>query len=193
MNEEKALRAIGHKDEAALAWVIDRYAAYVSTIIYNILGTTMTASDIEEVSSDVFLALWSNAGKARPDKLKAYLGGIALNKAKEKMRSIGLEVPLDEDLLLISDVDLELEFEAREQAEFIRCALLAMQYPDREIFLRHYYYYQTVSQIAKEMGINSSTIKTRLRRGRDKLKEVLSEGGYEIEKENLGYGGLYSG
>lgn len=193
MNEEKALSAIGHKDEAALTWIIDRYAAYVSTIIYNIFGTTMTASDIEEVSSDVFLTLWSNAGKARPDKLKAYLGGIARNKAKEKMRSIGLEVPLDEDLILISDVDLELDFEAREQAKFIRCALLAMQYPDREIFLRHYYYYQTVSQIAKEMGINSSTIKTRLRRGRDKLKEVLREGGYEVGKENFRYDGSNSG
>lgn len=182
MNEEKAIRAIGHKDETALAWIIDRYAAYVNTIIYNILGRTMTASDIEEVSSDVFLALWSNAKKVTPDKLKAYLRGIARNKAKEKMRSIGLDVPLEEDLILISDADLELDFEAREQAKFIRCALLAMQYPDREIFLRHYYYYQTLSQIAKEMGINSSTVKTRLRRGRDKLKEVLLEGGYEVGK-----------
>lgn len=193
VNEEKALRAIVRGDETALAWVIDRYAAYVNTIIYNIIGAAMTTPDVEEVSSDVFLALWSNTEKVRPGKLKAYLGGIARNKAKEKLRAAGQEVPLDEDLIIVSEIDLEMELEAREQAEFIRSALLAMQNPDREIFLRHYYYYQSASQIAQEMGINCSTVKTRLCRGRDKLKEVLREGGYEDGKENLRYDGSYSG
>ncbi|MDO4581266.1 MAG: sigma-70 family RNA polymerase sigma factor [Bacillota bacterium] len=182
MDEEQALRAIERKDEAALAWVIDRYSAYVNTIIYNISGKTMTAADIEEVTSDVFLVLWSSAAKVRPDKLKAYLGGIARNKAKEKNRSKGLDIPLEEDLMPVSDIDIELEFEGREQAEFIRRALLTMEHPDREIFLRHYYYYQTTAQIAKEMNVNCSTVKTRLRRGRDRLKESLYEGGYEIDK-----------
>ena len=55
MDEKTALRALKRRDESALAWMIDRYAAYVGTIIYNIIGTTMTAADMEEVASDVFL------------------------------------------------------------------------------------------------------------------------------------------
>ena len=88
------------KDEDALAWFIDRYAPYVSTIIYNILGSFVDSSDLEEVASDVFLTLWNNAKSVNPGKVKAYLGGIARNKAKEYTRKIGTELSLEDDILL---------------------------------------------------------------------------------------------
>jgi len=100
---------------------------------------------------------------------------------------------LDDDMLVISDADLERDMEIEEQSKFLKSAILAMQHPDRESFLRHYYYYQSVAQIADEMNINILSVKTRLRRGRNKLKEVLCKGGYEVEKENIRYDGLYTG
>ena len=193
VDEKSALRALKQGDEAALEWMIDRYAAYVGAIIYNIIGSFMTVSDVEEVASDVFLALWSNAEKVRPGKVKAYLSGIARNKAKEKTREMGYELPLEDDAVMISDVDVARDFEEREQAALIRRAVLALPRPDREIFLRHYYYCQSVSQIAGEMGINPSTVKTKLRRGREKLKEIMSEGGYGCGQENIRHDGSYTG
>ena len=181
MNDGSALRALKRGDEKALEWIIDRYSSYVSTIIGNILGTFMTDDDVEEAVSDVFLTLWHNSEKVMPGKLKAYLGGLARNKAKEKMRTANQDIPLDDDMILISDENPEKDFSAKEQARFIRLALLKMPYPDREIFIRHYYYYQTVETLSREMGINLSTVKTKLRRGREKLKEVLLEGGYGVE------------
>ena len=80
--EHEALKKLKHKDEKALEWFIDRYAAYVNTIIYNIIGLSVSAADIEEVSSDVFFTLWVNAKNISPGKVKAYLGGVARNKAK---------------------------------------------------------------------------------------------------------------
>ena len=185
MEEQAALRALKRGDEAGLAWMIDRYAAYVSTIVYHIIGAAMTAADVEEVSSDVFLVLWSNAGKVRPGKVKAYLSGIARNKAKEKLRTAGQCLPLEEDAILIRNADPECDMEAREQAAYIRRATLAMGHPDREIFLRHYYYCQPVSRIAAEMNMNPSTVKTRLRRGRDKLKKCLQKGGYDVAEADI--------
>ena len=44
---------------------------------------------------------------------------------------------------------------------------------DREIFLRHYFWHQPVQQIAREMGKNGSAIKSRLARGREKLRKIL--------------------
>ena len=164
---------------------IYRYAAYVNTIIYNIIGLSMSTSDIEEVSSDVFFTLWVNAKNISLGKVKAYLGGVTRNKAKEYTRKIGAEVPLEDDVILISEENLEQNFEDREQAQFIREAVLAMQYPDQEIFLRYYYYYQPVAEIASEMNINVSTVKMKLHRGRKALKEKLSKGGYTIETENI--------
>ena len=88
-------------------------------------------------------------------------------------------------MILISEEDLEQAFEEREQARFIREAILAMKDPEREIFLRHYYYYQPITEISKEMGINASTVKMKLHRGRKVLKEKLIKGGYTIGTETI--------
>ena len=64
--------------------------------------------------------------------------------------------------------------------ELVRAALETLERSDRELFVRHYYYGQTVARAAEEMGLNLSTAKTRLRRGRARLKEYLREVGYEF-------------
>ena len=181
MEERAYLKKLQHKNEAALEWFIERYAAYVNTIIYSIIGNSMSAEDMEEVSSDVFYTLWVNAKQVKPDKVKAYLSGVTRNKAKEYTRKIRKEVPIEEDVLIVSSENLEHKFEMKEQEIFIKKTILALPYPDREIFLRHYYYYQPLMTISQEMNINISTIKTKLRRGRKKLKEIIIEGGYEVE------------
>ena len=140
MNEKSALRAMKGKDEAALEWFIDRYAAYVSTIVHNMIGHIMTLPDVEEVTSDVFLVFWSNADKVKSGKVKAYLGGTARNKAKQKTREMGQDIPLEDDIIIMSDTTPEHTLEKQEQAEAVNRALLSMQHPDREIFIRHYYY-----------------------------------------------------
>lgn len=55
----------------------------------------------------------------------------------------------------------------------MRRAVNTLGDPDREIFLRHYYYAQTVSEISHQMRLNESTVKTKLRRGRARLRAIL--------------------
>ena len=50
--------------------------------------------------------------------------------------------------------------------------------PDREIFLRYYYYEQKIAEIADEMAMNAGTVKSRLRRGREKLRQTLEKGDF---------------
>jgi RNA polymerase sigma-70 factor (ECF subfamily) len=179
LNDEKAVKALRRGKETALGWLIDRYAGYVNTIVYNIIGSYLPPPDVEEVTSDVFLTLWNNADKAQADKLKAYIGSIARNKAKNKLRELGRDLSLDDDVLQISDGDTpESVFFKHEQTAAVKRAIMEMEQTDREIFLRHYYYCQAVKTIADEMLMNESTVKTRLKRGREKLKTVLTEGGY---------------
>lgn len=181
MDEHEALSALRRRDERALEWFIDRYAAYVGTVAANILASALSVADAEEVSADVFYTLWVNAKRIRPGKVKPYLAGVARNKAKERLRRCGAELPLEDDVLLLSAENPERRLEAREQARFIQQAVLAMPQPEREIFFRYYYYCQPVARIAQEMALNPSTVKTRLHRGRQKLKETLTKGGYPIE------------
>ena len=64
------------------------------------------------------------------------------------------------------------------ERQLVRQAVDALPDQDREIFLRHYYYAQTVPEISRQMDLNQSTIKTRLRRGRTKLKDILTREGF---------------
>ena len=181
MDEKQALKALKQRDEAALSWFIERYAPYVTTIVFHILGGSMSGCDIEETASDVFLALWKNAGKIRTGKVKAWLSAAARNKARDRLRRAGCDLPLEEDVLAVSGEDVERDLVMREQARLVKRAMLHMEPTDREIFLRRFYYYQPLNQIAEEMELNLNTVKTRLRRGREKLKEELRKGGYDVE------------
>lgn len=184
MDEKKAVRALMQKDSEAFEWIIDHYTRYINTIIYNIIGHSMTASDIEEVASDVFLSLWNNAERVDAKKLKAYLGSIARNKAKDKLRELDIALHIEDDMIFVSDTTPEDMIIEQEQQLLVKTAILSMRHPDREIFLRYYYYYQSVLEISDEMGINVSTIKTKLVRGREKLKKTLTKGGCFDGKEN---------
>lgn len=181
MDERAALHGLQQRQEPALAWLIDRYTPYVSTIAANIIGPHMSLGDVEEVTADVFFVLWQNADKVRPGKVKAYLSAAARNKAKEKLRALHPELSLEDDVLLIAPDDVERMAAKGEQAAILRRAIDSMPRSDREIFLRRYYYFQPLAQIAREMELNLSTVKTRLRRGRLRLREQLKQEGYDVQ------------
>ena len=171
MTEAAALRELKKGSEKALEWFIDAYTPYVTAIIRNIIGNHMDIADIEEVASDVFFALWENAQKVTSPK--SYLGTIARNKAKNKFRKLGLELSLEEPILLVESDDPQAQIEKKEQRRAVKQAVLSMPHPEREIFLRHYYYYQKTEDISREMGLPLSTVKTKLRRGRIRLGAQL--------------------
>jgi len=190
MDENRAFKALKRRDEQALEWFVDHYSAYVSTIVYNIIGSTLPETDVEEVSADVFYVLWTKSKTVKSNKVKAFLGAVARNKAKDKLRKYSDAVPLEDDFIIVSDECLETEVERRFVADAVTKAVLSMKMPDKEIFVRHYYYYQPIVDIAKAMDMNASTVKTRLRRGREKLKTTLYKGGYANENENFRFDGL---
>lgn len=185
MDDKSALRAIRNGSNEALCELIDRYTAYVCAIVRNILSRRMSTPDIEEVCADVFTVLWQNASQIRGSSAKAYLGSVARNLSLKKLRECREELPLEEDTLILDRKTPETVTEKRELARLVRQAVESLDASDREIFLRHYFYCQPISQISREMDINLSTVKTRLRRGRDKLKQILSKKGVSDEDNDF--------
>ena len=110
--------------------------------------------------------------------MKAWLGSVARHKAKNRLRRMGRDLPLEEDALDIpGPEDPPGEYERAVERQLVRQAVDSLPDPDREVFLRHYYYAQTVQEISAQMSLNGSTVKTRLRRGRMKLKQLLTREG----------------
>lgn len=174
MTDAKALALLQKGDQQALEWFIDRYSAYVGTIVNIILQDSMSRADVEEVTADVFVTFWKSAGKLLPLNLKGYLGRVARSLALQKLRERTKELPLDEDILILEEDSLIEKLDQKERNRIVREAVLSMPQPDREIFLRFYYYCQTIPVIAEKLDMNPSTVKTRLKRGRDKLREHLT-------------------
>lgn len=178
MREERILRKIRSRDPVGLQDLMDCYIPYVSAVVWNILRFTMTPEDAEEVVSDVFLAAWNQAEDIKPGYVKPWLASVARHKALGKLRDTNCLLPLEEDILeLPAEETPEARLEQEEEARLVRHAIDTMGEPDREIFLRHYYHIQTVQEISACMHMNVSTVKTRLRRGRMRLKEVFMRWG----------------
>ncbi len=174
------LKRLQKGDESALTWFIDRYGGYVYTVIRSISGPDEGA---EELSSDVFFALWQSAGQLRGESIKPWLAAVARNMAKHRLTGREDALPLEEGLA--DPLDVEREVEQREQKRLVNEALLAMPHPDREIFYRYYYFYQPVKDIAAALDMNPATVKTRLHRGRKQLKDKLTQGGFHNETDPL--------
>lgn len=173
MTEANALKQLQGGSEKALEWFITTYTPYVTTIIHNIIGDSMDMSAVEEVAADVFFKLWENADSVHSPK--GFLGTVARNLAKNKCRQIGRDLSLDEQILVVDEVTPETQVEQKELRRAVKMAVLGMPYPDKEVFLRYYYYCQTMEAISEEMGINLSTVKTKLRRGKNRLRTALSQ------------------
>lgn len=95
------------------------------------------------------------------------------------MRSERIDcVSADEDCILASEDNVFDKAEKEEQNEIIRSALNQIGKAERETVVRYYYYNQSVRGISEETETNIETVKSRLRRGRDKLKKLFEEGGY---------------
>jgi RNA polymerase sigma-70 factor (ECF subfamily) len=173
------LWGIQNGSERALARVIDRYSAYVCTVIRNTAGESVSHEDVEELASDVFLALWNNASKIRGNNLKAYLGRVAHNRAVNALRGIEEALPLDEEIASEDGEVLEAVI-SNEEREAVKNAVMEMGSPDREIFLRYYYNAEPVAAVAACTGLTEAAVKHRLARGRERLRQiVIKEGCYE--------------
>lgn len=174
--DKKLLAALRVQDPHGLESAINRYSPYVAGVIRKVLGGFGTQEDLEELASDVFVALWQSAGTLREDSdLKLWLGVVARNRALKHLRGLRLELPLEEEFLPGEEGPPTRFWERQEETQMVREAVSRLEPTDRDIFLRHYFWRQGVRQIAQELNMNESSVKSRLKRGREKLRAILKK------------------
>ena len=140
-----------------------------------------TREDVEELTADVFLALWAHAGELEPEQgLRPWLGAVARNKAADWLRTHREAVPLPENAAAPGGVvDPQDEAERREWAARLWDAVEGLDEPDRTLFLRYYHYGDKLKDIARALGLTQAAAKQRLFRGRKALRDILTKGGVE--------------
>lgn len=161
--------------EAAL----HQYGGPVKTICAAILGPE-NREEIEEAVSDTFLSLWKEVDRYDPAQpLAPWLYGIARRTAINRRRALSRR-PFQSDLpeeYPGEDFDLTDQAAAKENARLLREAVEELPPPDREIFIRRYYLYERVKDIAAHLALPEKTVENRLFRGRQRLRRDLLERG----------------
>lgn len=180
MQDKEAVRLLKGGKVKGLEALIEKYAAYVSTVIRQIVLPAMSESDIEELSADVFTAVWRNPNSVTADNIKSYLAAAARNKALSRLRTLKEWQPLDDEFLSVSS-DIESESDKCLLAEALDSALEALENSDREILVETYYYCRPLKETAAKLEITENAAKTRLFRARSRLKKILTERGIVYE------------
>lgn len=178
MDDGKLLTLLNQRNELALEAVSYEYGGLCRSILSNILKDTR---DIEECLNSVYMRVWSSIPPAQPRDLKAYIAKTARNEALMRLRS-NSRSPIEEELKeeLISFMPradsyrhAESELAANELAEAISRFLHGQSPQKRAVFMRRYWYFDSINDIAAKYGMSRSKVTSMLFRLRNELKTAL--------------------
>ena len=186
MEDNEIIELYWQRSEIAIKETDGKYGKYCKSIVQNIL---QNKEDTEECVNDTWLHTWNAIPTERPYEFRTWLGRIARNLAFDRYRKRtakkrgGREVDIlmsELEECIPSAQTVEKELEDAELASFINNFLKEQKKESRMIFVRRYYYSDSIKQIAERFGISESKVKSSLFRIRNGLKVYLEKEGITI-------------
>lgn len=166
------------KNSKALEYVVDNYSNLVFKVVRTVLSSNFHAQNVDECVDDVFWAIWTNIESYDCEKgnFKYWIAAISKYKAidyKRKYFEKSKTKSLDE-FDLKSEISVENVLVLKENRQEVLLAINTMKPVDKEIFIRRYFLYEEIENIAKTFGVDRNLVDKKLSRGRKFLKERLT-------------------
>ena len=175
MEDLQIIGLLFQRSETAIFALQQKFGGLCRSIISNILPDNR---DVEECMSDAFLRVWNSIPPQRPERLDSYIARIARNVALDRydyntasMRHTGLTLAYEELALYLPS--REQETDAVEFKSFINRFLRGLPKQTRVMFVRRYWYGESVAEIAAAMKCGEEKVKSSLFRTRNKLREAM--------------------
>lgn len=186
MDDQKLMELFRERSPEALDTAQRLYGSLCRSLAGKLLSRP---EDVEECVNDALLALWDAIPPARPAHLGAYISGIVRNLAMKRLSYLSADKRAGEAAIsfeeleecVSADADPARILEGKELASAVTDFLESRDRESRVIFLRRYYFFDSVKEIADRYGISESKVKIRLFRTRKALKEYLVKEGYVDE------------
>lgn len=179
MEDFKIVDLYWERSERAISETRTKYERMLSGISYSLLRSD---EDAEECVNDTYLSAWNSMPSDRPIYLGAYLSKIirALSidkfRSKHSKRRGGFEELCEElDECIPDPSSIQAQYENGQLAKAINRFIAELPEEKRVIFIRRYFYSDSVEQIAARMGFTSSKVKTSLFRMREELRQILEK------------------
>ena len=185
MEDSYIIELYWERNEQAIQETDKKYGKLCYKLANNILKHN---EDTEECVNDTFLKIWKSIPDDRPLHFSAYICQIVKRLALSKYRYNNAEkrnaesfIPYDELSEIVSDKDdPEDKIVMAELSNSINNYLLSESKQNRIIFIRRYWYYDNMDDIASAMNLTASTVRSTLSRMRKRLKKYLEKEGYDL-------------
>ena len=184
MNDEQIIQLFFTRNEDAIRQTDDRYGAKLTRLSENIVGSR---EDAQECVNDTYFKAWDTIPPTKPVHFFAYLAKICRhlafdrldwnNAAKRKAEVVALTQEMEE---CIPGTWLEEELTNAEISSLIGDFLRKQPADTRMIFVRRYWYGDSVSEIALRYEISQNAVMMRLSRTRSKLAAYLKKEGIRV-------------
>ena len=168
-----------NRDEDAIAESAKKYGNRLRAIALKLCHDAQTA---EECENDAYFAAWNTIPPHEPrgylfQYLAKLIRAAAINRVKadgrQKRRAELIELSRELEACLPSAGDVETEAQSAELIRSINAFLLAQPEDKRNLFIRRYWYADSIAELAGTFGMSEAKVKTTLFRLRTKLKEHL--------------------
>ena len=185
MEDLKIINLLWQRSEKGIDALQKKFGNVLMKLSMNILNHRQ---DAEESVSDTYLALWNAIPPAKPEPLSSFVYKVGRNTALNRLRNrtaqkrSAYEVSLEELGDIFPGSVLEEQIDARELARCINCFLEELDADSRRLFVRRYWFGDTVGQLATREGIREGNVSVRLHRIRAKLKDYLIREGFWNEE-----------
>ena len=185
MEDSKIVELFYERSEQAIIELSRKYDRLCKKIAKNILGNSL---DAEECVNDAYLGVWNTIPPQNPNPLITYVCKIVRNTAVKKYhnntaikRNAHYDVSLDELENCFCELNTaEDEYSLKLLSEEIDKFLDTLDKENRVIFIRRYWYADSVADIAKRLGYTEGKVKTVLFRMRKKLGEYIAGQGVAV-------------
>ena len=186
MDDNKIVDLYLRRDESAIRQTSEKYGSRLRSLSYGIVNDRQTA---EECENDTYMQAWNSIPPHEPKcYLYAFLARITRNislnccrkNSRIKRSALICELSAEMEQCIPAPDDVECRIDDMVFSEAINGFLGMLSEEKRNIFIRRYWYMDSIADISARFAISESKVKTTLFRCRNQLREHMKKEGYTL-------------
>lgn len=184
MDDERIVELYLNRDEAAIEQTSKKYGRRLRLLALGIVKNSQTA---EECENDTYMKAWNSIPPCEPKSyLYAFLSRItrhiSLNRCRDlrriKRNAFICELSREMEECIPAPDDADCRMDNMLLSEAINGFLETLSEEKRNVFLRRYWYLDSIADISKRFALSESKVKTMLFRIRNQFRKYLEKEGY---------------
>ena len=186
MDDDRIIELYLLRDETAINQTSEKYGSRLRSLAYGIINDRQTA---EECENDTYMEAWSTIPPHEPRSyLYAFLARItrhiSLNccrdRARLKRSAYICELSAEMEDCIPAPDDVECRIDDMALSEALNGFLRTLDEEKRTVFIRRYWYLDSIADVSKRYALSQSKVKSMLFRMRSQLKSYFEQEGYDL-------------